>query len=115
MTKSHLWPLSTTATALVWLGYVPEMRRLCVQRSASGTSVLMWFIWIASSLCATIYAVVSEAQALIVLNSGTICALTCVVAFGNGYFCYRERRRKRPDAEPEPPADDVVTAREDDA
>ena len=65
-------------SVMVWLGcLIPETRPLCLQRSSSGMSILMWFIWIASSSRSTIYAVVDETPApLIVLNGGMTCAMT---------------------------------------
>ncbi len=81
-----VWPLSIAATVLVWLGYVPELRRLCRQRSAAGTSWLIWVIWIGSSGLQLAYTLASGASPLVVANCGTVFGLTAVVAAWNGYY-----------------------------
>lgn len=77
------WPLSATATVLAWVGYVPEFRRLCVERRSSGVGAWMWAVWIVSSALSATYAYLKSAPPLVSLNVAVICGLTVAVAAGN--------------------------------
>jgi hypothetical protein len=84
---SQYWPISAVATTLVCIGYVPEFIRLYVERTSSGTGIYMWLLWIGSAMLSTLYALLSGASVLIIVNSTTLTVLTFGAALGNTYFC----------------------------
>jgi pheromone shutdown protein TraB len=86
---SKYWPFSVSATVLMIVGYFPEFVRLYLERSASGTGIFMWLIWIGSASMSTLYAALSGASILIVVNCATILSLTVLSASGNAYFSRR--------------------------
>lgn len=88
----YLWVLSLVATVLVWLGYAPEFLRLYRERQASDVGLSMWFIWTSSSGLSTVYAFLSGATAMVVLNVGAIFGLTVLTALCNVYMLLRARR-----------------------
>jgi len=96
-------PMSIVATALIWIGFVPEFRRMCRERKASGTS--MWFLWVVSAGLSTFYACVCEAPPLIIANISVILAFNLVAAVGNLCFAIHELRGRL--REPQNPGDDV--------
>jgi len=99
---SKYWPISVAATALMFIGYFPEFVRLCVTKTSSGIGIFMWLIWIGSSTLSTLYAALSGASVLIVVNCSTILSLTILSALGNAYFS--QRRHPTPAA----PATEVL-------
>lgn len=84
---SKYWPVSVTATVLVWLGYLPEFWRLWRERRSSEVGVWMWVIWIVSSGLSVVYASLSGAAPLVILNLAVVWALTVLAAVGN--LCVR--------------------------
>jgi uncharacterized protein with PQ loop repeat len=91
-----LWVLSLVATILVWLGYVPEFLRLYREKQASNIGISMWLIWTSSSGLSTVYAFLSGATTMVVINVGAIFVLTVLAAFGNLCMVLRNRRGVRP-------------------
>ena len=81
--NSTYWPISIVATILVWFGYVPEFYRLYRERTASNAGIYMWLLWTSSSTLSTLYACLSGASVLIIVNIGTILFLTVASALGN--------------------------------
>ena len=73
--------------------------RLYLERSASGTGIFMWLIWIGSSSRSTLYAALSGASVLIVVNCATILCLTVLSALGNAFFSRRLPSRTAPTIE----------------
>jgi len=104
---SKYWPVSVAATTLMIVGYFPEFVRLYLERSASGTGIFMWLIWIGSASMSTLYAALSGASVLIVVNCATILCLTVLSALGNAYFSRGPPSRTTPSSEPLGTGDDA--------
>ena len=95
-----LWILSLAATLLVWLGYVPEFLRLYREKQASNIGISMWFIWTSSSGLSTVYAFLSGATTMVVINVGAVFVLTVLAACGN--FCMVLQKRPKTAVQSEP-------------
>jgi len=86
---SKYWPISAAATAMVFLGYAIEFVRLCAERTSSGVGLFMWIIWTSSAALSVLYAWLSGASPLIVINSCAILFLTLFTALANKYVARR--------------------------
>ena len=75
-----LWTLSIASSVVAVAGYLPEFRRLCVDRCRGGAGVGLWVLWTVSAMLSLANAVACEASPLVTTNCAVIVALTASTA-----------------------------------
>ena len=90
-----LWPLSIASSVVAVAGYLPEFRRLCVDRCRGGAGVGLWVLWTVSATLSLANAVACEASPLVTTNCAVIVALSASTAALNAALPPARARQDR--------------------